>query len=273
MSREALKYKLLFVLSVIVLISLLVFLTMEYFMHGAQREMIVVAKSLETAAYDLFDKQFTRLLTVISILFGAFGLIVPFLSFLFQRESLKEERTRIMNEVYACEKKVLAKLELQEDEISQSMDVQKKVFAEQMAQIEKQLKIIIEERDAAEREMAYRIGRHFFLSGNIPQSSPVTKMMSWFYAVEQFSRYPGYKNCQKMIDATLANICGEIDIGKNQDVLGIHWDYRLEALRILRKVSHNSEIKTYLRNAAYELAQKIKGIKVQGFTDIGSKGE
>ena len=76
-----------------------------------------------------------------------------------------------------------------------------------------------------------------------------------------------------MIDATLANICGEIDIGKNQDVLGIHWDYRLEALRILRKVSHNSEIKTYLRNAAYELAQKIKGIKVQGFTDIGSKGE
>ena len=49
-------------------------------------------------AHNLFNQQFSNLLTVFAVLIGTFGLLVPFLSYFFQRQSLKEERTRIERE-------------------------------------------------------------------------------------------------------------------------------------------------------------------------------
>ena len=48
--------------------------------------------------YDVFDKQYTRLLATLSFLFTVFGIALPAGAYLLQRQSLKDERESIMNE-------------------------------------------------------------------------------------------------------------------------------------------------------------------------------
>lgn len=48
------------------------------------------------ATYDLFDKQFTQLLTILGFLGTLFGVVVPLVAYFLQRQSLKDEREIIL---------------------------------------------------------------------------------------------------------------------------------------------------------------------------------
>ncbi len=50
------------------------------------------------AAYDLFDKHFSQLLTVLGILITVFGLGIPAIAYCLQRQSLKEEKEMVKRE-------------------------------------------------------------------------------------------------------------------------------------------------------------------------------
>ena len=50
-------------------------------------------------AYELFDKQFTHLLTTLGILLSVFGIALPIISYFFQRVSLRDEREAIQHEI------------------------------------------------------------------------------------------------------------------------------------------------------------------------------
>ena len=205
-SSDAIKYKLLFCLSLIVLIALIAFLGVEYFLNGSQRETVVVVKTTETAAYDLFDKQFSHLLTVLSLLFVTFGLVIPFVTFFFQRATLKDERIRMMTDVASHEKQLIERVEslkLIVDEMSETL---KGEFSSQIAGVKSNLQSFHCEKDAFEMALSYRLGEQFFISGTAFSEDKLACVMSWIYALEQFSKYPGYKNSMQKIDSTLANI-------------------------------------------------------------------
>jgi len=260
-SSDAIKYKLLFCLSLIVLIALIAFLGVEYFLNGFQRETVVVVKTTETAAYDLFDKQFSHLLTVLSLLFVTFGLVIPFVTFFFQRATLKDERIRMMTDVASHEKQLIERVESLKVIVDEMSETLKGEFASQIAGVKSNLQSFHCEKDAFEMALSYRLGEQFFISGTAFSEDKLACVMSWIYALEQFSKYPGYKNSMQKIDSTLANIFGIVADRKKSSPLGIRWSYRLEAIKILRQTSENTSIKSYLRNAARDIAKAIAKIK------------
>ena len=52
-----------------------------------------------TDAYELFDKQFSHLLTTFGIILSVFGIALPVISYFFQRVSLRDEREAIQHEI------------------------------------------------------------------------------------------------------------------------------------------------------------------------------
>ena len=126
-----------------------------------------------------------------------------------------------------------------------------------MKKIAAQVAKFSEDRDAFDRELAYRLGMHFFLSGNAFPDNTLSKVMSMLYALDQFCQYPDYPKSTKWIDATLANILDIVISHDKNRMLGVHWSYRLEALKILRRVSGLTWLKPSLRDAARDLAKNI----------------
>ena len=98
-SSKAILYKFLFWCALLMLVGLMAFVAVEYYKFGYDRKVVLVEKSVETAAYELFDKQFSQLLTVFSILVAVFGLAIPFAAYLIQRQTLHDERARMMADV------------------------------------------------------------------------------------------------------------------------------------------------------------------------------
>lgn len=81
---------------------------------------VFVCKTTDTMAYDLFDKQFSHLLTVITILIGAFGLAIPLSTYFFQYQNLKEERDKV-DKMITEKLAELNALKQTADEISRSL--------------------------------------------------------------------------------------------------------------------------------------------------------
>lgn len=106
-SSKELLYKFLFWCVLLMLVGLMAFVAVEYFKFGYDRKIVLVMKSTETAAYELFDKQFSQLLTVFSILVAVFGLAIPFAAYLIQRQTLHDERARMMADVAKHEEDLL----------------------------------------------------------------------------------------------------------------------------------------------------------------------
>lgn len=258
---EELKYKFLFWATLCVVVGLLVWRLIEHFEYGFIREYVLVAKSAETAAYDLFDKQFSQLLTVFSILVAVFGLAIPFAAYLIQRETLRDERTRMMDDVAAHENKLTELITEMRSDIEQIDKDQQAQFLSRQKEITAQIEKYIEDKGQYERELSYRLGRHFFLSGLAFPDDSLAKIMSYLHALEQFSLYSDYKKSIDWIDSTLANIQMVIDDSKQIGKLGVHWSYRLEAIQILRNVSEKDWLAPYLRDAARDLAVQIRKVK------------
>ena len=258
---EELKYKFLFYAALTVLIGLVALGLIEYYEYGFIREYVFVVKSTETAAYDLFDKQFTQLLTVFSILVAVFGLAIPFTAYLIQRETLRDERARMMDDVAAHEKKLYELIDEMRADIGQIDKDQKSQFLSRQKEITAQVEKYIEDKGLYERELSYRLGRHFFLSGLAFPDNTLAKIMSFLHALEQFSLYADYKKSIDWIDTTLANIQMVVEDSKHISKLGVHWSYRLEALQILRNVSEKNWLSPSLRDSARDLAVQIRKVK------------
>lgn len=264
-SSKTIFYKFLFWVMFLISTSLITLLMVEYFKFGYEREVVIVNKNLETAAYDLFDKQFTRLLTVGSMLVGVFGILIPFITFLIQRETLKDERYRIMKDICAHEKQLIDQIEMLKREVNSRSIMLKAEVSEQVNALNLQIEKFTEDKKHFYNELAYKFGMHLYLSGNVCAPDSVSKPMLWVYALEQFSNYPGYKDSSAMLDSILANLYQFVDSQeKGCKGLGIHWRYRRDALMILRRINENRNIKMYLRNAARDISIKIFKIETLG---------
>ena len=73
--------------------------------------------------------------------------------------------------------------------------------------------------------------------------------------------YPDYKKSTNWIDGTLANILDVVVCGKKNGALGMHWSNRLEILQTLRHVAEQGWLAPYLRDAARDIATKIRKLK------------
>ena len=271
-SSNMILYKFLFWCALFILVGLMAFVAVEYFKFGYERQVVLVEKSTETAAYDLFDKQFTHLLTVFSILVAVFGLAIPFAAYLIQRQTLRDERSRLMDDVAKHEEELLNTISALKSNAQQSDRIRREEVESWQKEISLRQKEIadliqkyIENKGLYEREMAYRLGMHFFLSGSAFPDNTLAKIMSYIHALEQFAMYSDFKKATRWIDSTLANIEGIVGDKANNSPIRIHWSYRLEALQILRRVASQEWLAPYLRDAAREIARQIckaKGSKI-----------
>lgn len=255
-----LKYKFLFYLVLTALIGVLAVIIIEYWQYGLQREMTVVVKNPETAAYDLFDRQFSRLLAVMSAFLGVFGLVVPILAYFFQRESLHYERKRILEEAQMYEKKLSTRVLSLRNELNNLAGTVKNDFVRYRKESSSELEKMIETINEFERELSYRLGMHFFLSGSNGISTSdysLTKVMDLFYGLEQFGKYPDYVKSTRMIDSTLVNMLILFDNEDAYKYLAIHSSYTLEALKILRRIVNMETLKQKWRDVARTIARNI----------------
>ena len=250
------------------LIGLMAFVAVEYFKFGYDRKVVLVGKGVETAAYELFDKQFSQLLTVFSILVAVFGLAIPFAAYLIQRQTLHDERARMMVDIAKHEESLLNMINELKSSIEQSDHIQREEFesrqkgiSARQKEIEADIQKYIENKGLYERELSYRLGRQFFLSGNAFPDGTLAKIMSYVHALEQFAMYPDYKKSTNWIDGTLANILDVVVCGKKNGALGMHWSNRLEILQTLRHVAEQGWLAPYLRDAARDIATKIRKLK------------
>lgn len=267
-SSKVILYKFLFWCALLMLVGLMAFVAVEYFKFGYDRKVILIEKSVETAAYELFDKQFSQLLTVFSILVAVFGLAIPFAAYLIQRQTLHDERARMMADVAKHEEDLLKMIGALKSSIEQSDRIQREEFESRQKEITARQKEIaneiqqyIDNKGLYERELSYRLGRQFFLLGTAFSDDSLAKIMSYVHALEQFAMYPDFKKSTHGIDATLANILEIVVDGKKNGALGMHWSYRLEALRTLRHVAEQEWLAPYLRDAARDIATKIRKLK------------
>lgn len=267
-SSKVILYKFLFWCALLMLVGLMAFVAVEYFKFGYDRKVVFVEKSVETAAYELFDKQFSQLLTVFSILVAVFGLAIPFAAYLIQRQTLHDERERMMADVAKHEEELLNMISEMKSSIEQSDHIQREEFesrqkeiAARQREIVNEIQQYIDNKGLYERELSYRLGRQFFLSGTAFSDDSLAKIMSYVHALEQFAMYPDFKKSTHRIDATLANILEIVVDDKKNGALGMHWSYRLEALRTLRHVAEQEWLAPYLRDAARDIATKIRKLK------------
>lgn len=264
-SSKVILYKFLFWCALLILVGLMAFVAVEYIKFGYDRKVVLVEKSVESAAYELFDKQFSQLLTVFSILVAVFGLAIPFAAYLIQRQTLHDERERMIRDVTKHEENLLNMIGALKSSIEQSDHIQREEFESRQKEISAKQKEIatkiqqyVDNKGLYERELSYRLGRQFFLSGNAFPDNTLAKIMSYVHALEQFAMYPDYKKSTSWIDSTLANIFEVVVDGKKSGTLGIHWSYRLEALQTLRHVAEQEWLAPYLRDAARDIATKIR---------------
>ena len=267
-SSKVILYKFLFWCALIMLVGLMAFVAVEYFKFGYDRKVVLVEKSVETAAYELFDKQFSQLLTVFSILVAVFGLAIPFAAYLIQRQTLHDERERMMADVAKHEEELLNMISEMKSSIEQSDHIQREEFesrqkeiAARQREIVNEIQQYIDNKGLYERELSYRLGRQFFLSGTAFSDDSLAKIMSYVHALEQFAMYPDFKKSTHWIDGTLANILEVVEDGKKNGALGMHWSYRLEALQTLRHVAEQEWLAPYLRDGARDIATKIRKLK------------
>ena len=267
-SSKVILYKFLFWCALLMLVGLMAFVAVEYFKFGYDRKVILVEKSVETAAYELFDKQFSQLLTVFSILVAVFGLAIPFAAYLIQRQTLHDERARMMADVAKHEEDLLKMIGALKSSIEQFDRIQREEFESRQKEITAWQKEIanetqqyIDNKGLYERELSYRLGRQFFLSGTAFSDDSLAKIMSYVHALEQFAMYPDFKKSTHWIDATLANILEIVVDGKKNGALGMRWSYRLEALRTLRHVAEQEWLAPYLRDGARDIAMRIRKLK------------
>ena len=274
-SSKTILYKFLFRCVLLMLVGLMAFVAVEYFKFGYDRKVVLVEKSVESAAYELFDKQFSQLLTVFSILVAVFGLAIPFAAYLIQRQTLHDERARMMADVAKHEEDLLKMIGALKSSIEQSdriqrdeFDSRQKEISAKQKEIESEIQKYINNKGLYERELSYRLGRQFFLSGNAFPDGKLAKIMSYVHALEQFAMYPDFKKSTRWIDPTLANISDVVDDEKMNGILGTHWSYRLEVLQTLRHVTEQEWLAPYLRDAARDIAVKIRKLKP---VEIGDK--
>ena len=267
-SSKAILYKFLFWCALLMLVGLMAFVAVEYFKFGYDRKVILVEKNVETAAYELFDKQFSQLLTVFSILVAVFGLAIPFAAYLIQRQTLHDERARMIADVAKHEDDLLKMIGALKLSIEQSDNVQREEFesrqkeiSARQKEIEAEIQKYIEKKGLYERELSYRLGRQFFLSGNAFPDGTLAKIMSYVHALEQFAMYPDYKKSTNWIDGTLANILEVVVCGKKNGALEMHWSYRLEAMKTLRHVAEQEWLAQYIRDGARDIAARIRKLK------------
>ena len=267
-SSKVILYKFLFWCALLMLIGLMAFVAVEYFKFGYDRKVVLVWKSVETAAYEFFDKQFSQLLTVFSILVAVFGLAIPFAAYLIQRQTLHDERARMMVDIAKHEESLLNMINELKSSIEQSDHIQREEFesrqkgiSARQKEIEADIQKYIENKGLYERELSYRLGRQFFLSGDAFPDGTLAKIMSYVHALERFAMYPDYKKSTNWIDGTLANIFHVVVCGKKDGALGMHWSYRLETLQTLRHVAEQEWLAPYLRDAARDIATKIRKLK------------
>lgn len=267
-SSKVILYKFLFWCALLMLVGLMAFVAVEYFKFGYDRKVVVVEKSVETAAYELFDKQFSQLLTVFSILVAVFGLAIPFASYLIQRQTLHDERARMMADVAKHEDGLLKMIDSLKSSIEQSDHLQREEFesrqkeiSARQKEIEAEIQNYIEKKGLYERELSYRLGRQFVLSGDAFPDGTLAKIMSYVHALEQFAMYPDYKKSTNWIDGTLASILDVVVCGKKNGALEMHWSYRLETLRTLRHVAEQEWLAPYLRDGARDIATRIRKLK------------
>lgn len=274
-SSKVILYKFLFLCALFMLVGLMAFVGIEYFKLGYDRKVVIVEKSVETAAYELFDKQFSQLLTVFSILVAVFGLAIPFAAYLIQRQTLHDERTRMMADVAKHGEDLLNMISELKSNIEQSDHIRRKEFesrqkeiAARQQEIVDEIQRYIENKGLYERELSYRLGRQFFLSGTAFSDDSLAKIMSYVHALEQFAMYPDFKKSTHWIDGTLANILDIVEDGKKNGALGMHWSYRLEALQTLRHIAEQEWLAPYLRDGARDIATRIRKLKSR---DVASK--
>ena len=274
-SSKVILYKFLFWCALLMLVGLMAFVAVEYFKFGYDRKVVFVEKSVETAAYELFDKQFSQLLTVFSILVAVFGLAIPFAAYLIQRQTLHDERERMMADVAKHEEELLNMISEMKSSIEQSDHIQREEFesrqkeiAARQREIVNEIQQYIDNKGLYERELSYRLGRQFFLSGTAFSDDSLAKIMSYVHALEQFAMYPDFKKSTHWIDGTLANILEVVEDGKKNGALGMHWSYRLEALQTLRHVAEQEWLAPYLRDGARDIPTRIRQIKS---SDVANK--
>jgi hypothetical protein len=73
--------------------------TCDVFPPNANRAVVPDEILTRKDAYELFDKQFTHLLTTFGIMLSVFGIALPIISYFFQRVSLRDEREAIQHEI------------------------------------------------------------------------------------------------------------------------------------------------------------------------------
>ena len=254
------KYKFFFYITLMLLAGIIVVIAIEYWQYGFQREMTIVVKNTETAAYDLFDKQFSHLLTVMSVFLGAFGLVIPIFAYFFQRESLQYERKRIFEEAQMYEQKLSTRILSLRDELNSLADTVKNDFVRYRNESSSELGKITATVNEFEQELSYRLGMHFFLSGSNGISTSdfsLAKVMDLFYGLEQFGKYPDYVKSTSMIGLTLANMLILFNNEDGYKSLTLHWSYTLEALKILRRIASIATLRQDLRDTAQTIARNI----------------
>ncbi len=233
MEKQFIKNILFLIIVIFLLCIILYFITKQSTIDGQ-----ISVSSLDSTILGLFDKQYTRLLSTISILITIFGLVIPLCVYFFQHQNLNIERENILKD----------KIIIREEILKEVND-----FKQQLSSLDKQQLEI-------EKQTLKTQGMIFFLSGNavpleIRKISPY-QLIFWFFALDCFAKYPLYENNMIMIDSTMANI----EMNDFESLVNFVELYTQNALKTLDSIYNNCEIKEYLRNGALEMSIKIRNL-------------
>lgn len=102
----------------------------DVFPPHANRTIVPDEILTRTDAYELFDKQFSHLLTTFGIILSVFGIALPVISYFFQRVSLRDEREAIQHEIDISLKNIKEKENELEQKILQAENERIKQFSE-----------------------------------------------------------------------------------------------------------------------------------------------
>ena len=198
----------------------LAFLTICFIIwHHMLRQPIMLQQMPESQLKDLselFNAQFSNLLTVLGILITIFGFILPLINLYYQRQTLKEERESIKREVdrnleVIKEQVKNFDLNLQQakderkaeianvrDDLAKTIDAARKNFQQRQDSIDKTLA-------KHEKDRCWDSG--YFMQQLAAASQDITgKIIYYCNALPYFSKYSGSNDVQKRIDNILHDL-------------------------------------------------------------------
>ena len=203
----------------------LAFLTICFIIwHHMLRQPIMLQQMPESQLKDLselFNAQFSNLLTVLCILITIFGFILPLINLYYQRQTLKEERESIKREVDRNLEIIKEQVKNFDFSLQQAKKERKAEIANVRDNLEKTIndarKDFQKRQDNVDKKLAeHEAGRnwdngYFMQQLAIADTNPEGKVIYYSNALPYFSQCSNNKDVQWRIDNILKNLLENIN--------------------------------------------------------------